>query len=288
MINAFDFVQRCPNPLPFANSLGYDGELFCDSGGYQLLKRTAAVPANEVLEIQRLLGGHFNAALDDSRDKAKNIRNLRAWLRYADRFPAFRVVPVVPYDAELSHLRTIAAMCPATKIVAIGKVAPTLGPLRRPDAFRRVLRSLRRIRDVFPQSHLHVFGVGGMATAILLFHLVDSVDSSSWIHEARYGRVRTFGGPTATVRTPAMARRFLRSSRTCQCPTCFEGCPSVVASEGIRGIVARSLHNAWVLMREVATLNESLAAGAFADFAEARVGKSPWHRSFLRYARALT
>src|SRR5207244_4511968 len=111
----------------------------------------------------------------------------------------FRVVPVVPYDTEPRHLRTIAAMCTAPTLVAIGKVAPTLGPLRRPDAFRRVLHNIRRIRDVFPQSQVHVFGVGGMATAILLFHLVDSVDSSSWIHDAVYGRVRTFGGATANV-----------------------------------------------------------------------------------------
>lgn len=287
MINAFDFVQRCSQSAAASKLANYHGELFCDSGGYQLLTRHALVQREDVLKIQHLLGGHLNAALDDSRDTTRHVRNLRTWLKYAERFPSFRVVPVVPYDADLRHLRTIAAMCSQAKVVAIGKVAPTLGPLRRQDGFRGVLRNLRRIRDVFPSSRLHVFGVGGIATAILLFHVVDSVDSSSWIHEARYGRMRRFGGATAAVGTPAAARRFLRFSRACDCPTCPSRHISLLTATGVRGIVARSLHNAWVMGREVAALNERVTAGAFGAYAEARLAMSPWHRSLVREVRAL-
>lgn len=277
MINAFDFWQRRGGKGHISEILGYKGETFCDSGGYQAMTRGERIRPECVIALQKSLGASLNAALDNNRDHRRHIWNFDRYMEELSR--GFSFVPVVPHDLPDRLIRRIALKYPDPPLVAIGKVVPSLFPLTNRANVLTVLENIRTIKRRFPSSRLHVFGLGGTTTAALFFYLVDSTDSVSWLHDARFGKVRVRNGGVARSTRNGSMLSFKRSA--CQCPSCLEARDQIFTARGVEGLSLRATHNAWVAMKEMEEINESLRNGDYDHLVRTRLGRSPWHRGLL-------
>jgi queuine/archaeosine tRNA-ribosyltransferase len=289
MISAFDFHLRNGEGTKASETLGFAGEIFCDSGGYQYISTTQSITSGQALQVQKQLGATLNAALDHPFDPRKHLEYFKFYLESSQSGEYFSFVPVVPQDLPAKFIREMAAAFPNPPLVAIGKIVPALFPLADHRKVERVLRNIHRIREFFPSAKIHALGVGGVTTAILLFHLVDSIDTSSWLHDARYGKMRLLGGGIAKSSQPGSRpnRMLLDNIEDCGCPGCKNYSVEILTKRGIEGMQARALHNAWVLLREQDRINQMIGGGVYQAYAASRAAKSTWHRNFYDLVKRL-
>jgi queuine/archaeosine tRNA-ribosyltransferase len=281
MINAFDFWDRGLNGGSASELLGFGGEIFCDSGGFQVLAGRKTLEASQVITLQRKLGASWNAALDDGKDFEKHLRNLDVYVRFSQDHPDFGFVPVIPIDLSERNLLKMKVMCPKAPVIAIGKVVPYLFPLKDSREILRALARVKHIKEVFPNSRIHVFGLGGIATAALFFSVADSVDSTAWIHDARFGKLRLLGGGVARNTRPRSIRTFRRRQKFCGCPSCRRYGARLIRTRGVTGVQLRAIHNAWVSLGEIRLLNKALRNRRYEEYVISRISRSPSHRSIL-------
>ncbi len=143
---------------------------------------------------------------------------------------------------------------------------------------------MKIVRDEFPRSFLHVFGVGGINTVISLFALgADSVDSVAWRIKAAYG----------AIQLPGISDRFLSarpgSQRTrkvlggdeaevladCRCPVCSEYDSIGWQKRRLDGsFTARTIHNGWTFLQEVRSFRAALLTGSGAAFLRKRLSST--------------
>jgi hypothetical protein len=167
--------------------------------------------------------------------------------------------------------------------IALGAMVPNL--LRAPKAlsYETVLENLVRVRAVFRDKAVHVFGIGGTATAHLAALLdIDSVDSSGWRNRAARGIVQLPGSGDRMVanlgtwrgRTPST--KEWSKLRRCRCPACaIRGLRGLKAS-GLRGFCNRATHNLWVLLEEATWLEKHLVADSYANNYRRRLDNSTY------------
>src|SRR5437868_6021889 len=93
MVNALHFWNRRKGLDKVSKLLGFAGEIFCDSGGYQVLMRSNPITVKRVIDIQSQLGASLNAALDNGLNPAQHLKNFKAYVVYAQDNPRFNFVP---------------------------------------------------------------------------------------------------------------------------------------------------------------------------------------------------
>ncbi len=288
MVNAYDFWNRRQQTQSVHRTLEFEGEIFCDSGGYQVLMQQRSLKAEDVLEVQLKLGADLNAVLDVGNEPGKHIRNLQIYQKKVPADQKARFVPVVPHDLPDHYLDRMVELCPTPKVVAIGKVVPSLYPLHYHDRILNVMRNIQRIKSKFPQSRIHIFGVGGVATAALFFVLADSTDSSAWLHDARFRKLRVFGGGVVRADRPSTHSRLGRLQENCLCPACKSEPSKMLSETGLNGLFLRAVHNAWVLKLELKALNKALSSEDprhYLHYLEQRLSVSSWHRGLFQRVR---
>src|SRR5690349_18014514 len=157
MINAFEFWDR-NQPIRSAKiMLKFKGEIFCDSGGYQVLSRNHDVSAQKVIELQARLGASLNAVLDNASNHRNHIKNFETYLNYAQTNPTLQIVPVVPHTLPKRYIRIMSELFPYPPMIAIGNVVPSLYPLSNQANLLSVLQNIQSIKEMFPRSRVHVF-----------------------------------------------------------------------------------------------------------------------------------
>ena len=175
-------------------------------------------------------------------------------------------------EAYLSAFQEHPALM-AKSSLALGGIVPNL--LRAPKALPhvRILAILSQVRRLFPEKHLHVFGIGGTATLHVAALLgMDSVDSSGWRNRAARGLVQLPGtGDRSVARLGNWRGRepsAVEWGKLAQCP-----CPACVTNglEGLRadkafGFSNRATHNLWVLLNEVELIERHLRIGDYQDW----------------------
>jgi tRNA-guanine family transglycosylase len=147
------------------------------------------------------------------------------------------------------------------------------------------LEIIKTVRAEFPETFLHVFGVGGTTTMHLMFALgVDSLDSIGWRLKAGYGAVQLPGlGDRFTGNRHRKSRTLLIEDEKakeallgCKCPVC---CDHTALGERLqaldRSFNNRALHNAWVFVQEVSAFRERVKADSVESFVSQRLQHSP-------------
>jgi hypothetical protein len=281
MINAYDFKIRRRRCDPFSRHYSYQGEVFCDSGGYQLLRSGIQIAASDIIRVQEKLRACLNAALDHPLDASQHLKYFEAYVAHRHTHPRFAFVPVIPHDLPKRTIERMAKLYPDPAMIAIGKVVPALFPLRDAQALRKVIENIFHIRACFPRSRVHIFGAGGITSTALLLLVADSVDSSSWLHDARYGKIRRAGGGFVDVHREDSVKRFLSEGSDCGCPICQSNHRRHFGPHRLHAFQARAVHNAWTLLREVEALNRCSELGEYVDALERRMRKSPWHATLF-------
>jgi len=286
MINALDFKERNQLIVPISQTINFKGEVFCDSGGFQLISRGISPNPLEILNIQRKLKADINAVLDNPNDPNKHLYYCKIYSKEATTERNMNFVPVIPVDLTFEYINKIKYLWPNPPKIAIGKVVPNLFPLKDQNKIINILKKIIKIKQYFPESEIHVFGLGGIATLIIFFHFIDSTDTSCWIHDARFSKLRMIGGGIIRPKRPKSMEAF-RKENLCGCPICQQYGNDILDIKGSKGFQLRAIHNAWVLNKEIELLNQNILSGKYYNYIFNRAGKSNWHKKILEKALTL-
>ncbi|ABL89150.1 conserved hypothetical protein [Pyrobaculum islandicum DSM 4184] len=197
MINAIE-IKRDPRRV-----LGYEGELWVDSGGYQILKRGLLLDVDKIAEIYRRVDAQLYLSLDippspeDPPDLAekKMRKSYQNWLKLR-KSVGDAVVPVLHVYRDPALFEKYLSLYRDAPALAIGAAVPyvliTRGVPRGSREY--ALRLIKRAREEY-RGPLHVLGMGSPSvTPILALLGVDSTDSATWRLKAAYGKVLLPGG----------------------------------------------------------------------------------------------
>jgi tRNA-guanine family transglycosylase len=131
--------------------------------------------------------------------------------------------------------------------------------------------AIELIKEFFPTSLLHVFGVGGTTSILPLYALgVDSVDSVAWRIKAAYGAVLLPGKSNRNITEKPYSKRRRKildlkekdSIIACQCPACrvTKTCEGKLRLLEL-SFRARAIHNAWVVSQEISDFRQAMSRG---------------------------
>lgn len=155
----------------------------------------------------------------------------------------------------------------------LGGLVPNL--LRTPNAAShdQILKSIRRVRQVFDDKKIHVFGIGGVSTIHVAALLgLDSVDSSGWRNRAARGIVQLPGRGDRMVTKLGTwnIRQLSRSERSeiegCACPACSRYGFAGLKAKKVQGFRCRAIHNLYILFQESKLIEQHLRRGDYADW----------------------
>jgi queuine/archaeosine tRNA-ribosyltransferase len=300
------YLRRSIGERGIKAHLGVEGPIMLDSGGFSISGITAPViDIDELISLYSGIDADVLAALDvpPSLNDSPAVRAVkwRRSLRYLDRLAVSladsRIMPVV-HGRDLSEIaracHDVRLRVSRPKTVALGGMVPFLrgamsreriGPRRSRGAQRPgvefVADALALCRSHFPESRIHVFGVGSPTTAIALIALgADSVDSLAWRRAAGYGTIFLPGCAERIVSVkarqrfsrPVLSVRDRRALQRCCCPVCQRH-PELKGRIGALGTsyVARAVHNVWTLMSEQDALRSARTTGELGRFLASRV-----------------
>ncbi|MEM1598997.1 MAG: tRNA-ribosyltransferase [Pyrobaculum sp.] len=197
MINALE-VRKDPRAV-----LGYEGELWIDSGGFQILRKGIDVDMDKIIQKYRDVDAQAYLALDvppspadGPHDAEKKMeKTYRNWekMRKALGDSVIPVLHVTPHPHLFFKYLEKYAEAPA---LAIGGAVPyvlvTRGVPRGSRAY--ALRLIKEARERY-RGRLHVLGLGSPSVTPLLEALgADSTDTATWRVKAAYGKVILPGG----------------------------------------------------------------------------------------------
>ena len=233
--------------------------VWVDSGGFQLLNgKMEELTVHEILEAQAKLKPDYAVMPDDPRSPRLSLKRYREALDLAPKLGLrAELVPVVhtTWKREMLH-----SLCEELdfEVLAVGGVAPGLSRPFRISAAKALIRFIWKLKSIMKrEAALHVLGVGGPSLIPALAALgIDSLDTASWIHDARYGVVRV-GAKAFTVKVRGRDRLpRLLSYPDCRCPICREG-PEALRKTGLEGLRARAVHNAFNLLEMCQVVSRS-------------------------------
>ncbi len=195
LINALE-VRKNPRA-----ALSYEGELWIDSGGYQILRKNLNIDVRDIQNIYREIDAQLYFALDvppspqDSPAVAKKKfeKTYRNWLKMSKKL---EVVPVLHIYREMGMFMKYLEKYLDAPALAIGGAVPYVLTTRGvPRGSRQMALSLIAEARRSYRGHLHVFGLGSPSiTPILRAIGVDSTDTATWRLKAAYGKVILPGG----------------------------------------------------------------------------------------------
>jgi len=200
MVNAYELLRRGVRG-GVKGVLGYDGEVWVDSGGYQFMRRGVVPRIDDVVRVyEESWDARYYLSLDypplPTDDEAVLRAKLKATLRSYEvlrrRFD--NVVPVVHYHWSGGCVEWVLDRNP--EVIAIGALVPYVLVSRGvPGRSRfRAMEFIAKVRGVF-RGRIHVLGLGSPVLNPILESLgVDSTDTSTWRVKAAYGKVILPGG----------------------------------------------------------------------------------------------
>ena len=284
--------------------LKHDKLIMMDSGGFLFQKKDkVGINAEVILEIYENVKPDIGVILDHPLDPSKDDNiNHKRWLKtlkntkfMLENSTEIALLPVVHgYTREqlknaCKELKRL--VCP--KVIGIGSLVPLITSPNYGVAKEFVIDAIRIVREEFPNSFLHVFGIGGTTTMHLMFSLgVDSVDSMSWRLKAAYGAIQLPGVGDRFISPPKRRKRISELEQKllakCLCPIC-KGKTIEERKENFDNLnpstyQKRAIHNAYVFKEEEKEFREQLKNGEVKEFVEERLKHTPF-LSMFKYAK---
>jgi queuine/archaeosine tRNA-ribosyltransferase len=331
MLNAFDFLLgrvslKKIRARGLKTYLDYDGPIFMDSGGFLLqAKEQFGIGPKEILALYSDLSPDLAAVLDyPLRPASTASANGKRWLstlrNTVEMLSGASQVPLVPvvHGYTLKDLETsckqIETHMGTPRAIALGSLVPLIKGMfvkgrfwkQLPKSARTnsddlgnfanlffVVEAVRLVRNYFPKSFFHVFGVGSTTTMHALFYLgVDSVDTTGWRLKAAHGAIQLPGHGDLFVkcrRSASKTRKRINHKQLdllnqCRCPVCRANEPDTRQKALGNSFQARATHNAWVFIQEAARFRSAQRDGRITVFTKRRLRGSLRYSAMLEYA----
>lgn len=305
MINAFDILPyRSRLELAVGNGLpdflGYHGPIMLDSGGFLYL-RFAKHPytPTDLMSFYERADVDIAVALDcPSPPTLSSSARVKRWIRTAQYFRLMHennghveLMPVLHGTStrEIDRAADDVEALGTPTMVGIGSLVPVLRCTKgSAEGLRTVFDIVKRVRDRFPKSFVHAFGVGSVLMARTFWLLgVDSIDSNSWKLKAAFGHILLPGrGERRPLREDPRHPRLSWEERTllakCRCPVCVRLGPRQRLAILDQSFRSRAIHNAWAVQQDAKRFRQDLASGLARERTLALMNQSPRYRPYIR------
>lgn len=260
-----------------------------DSGGYYFQKEDKInIKVELITEIENKAKPDIGVALDyplnpqKPEDFNRRIKlsqeNIRKMSQIAE-FPMIRVI----HGFDENTIRKSSKDINDSHMIGIGSQVAMLYPFRI-NKVKHVIDIVCWVRKNFPNSFIHVFGLGSPKLMPLMFYIgVDSTDAKTWLWKGVRHMIFYHGSVYVTKKgTKSWTPLYKGKNYECECPVCRE-----YGFEGLVGEKAwkrRALHNAWQCQREIEIIRKKIEENKYEDFVEKRFRGTPLF-SLFKYAK---
>ncbi len=258
--------------------LAYDGALMTDSGGYQVLEYGSVEVSNiQIAEFQVGIGSDLAVTLDRPTGYSRSVRHarstttqsLKSAIETITEFGDSDTTWVGPIQGGLfPRLISMASrrlVNAGFRFLALGSPTPVMENYHFDELVNMILAARRNMPYSMP---LHLFGAGHPLTMALSVALgSDTFDSASYILFARQGRYMTERGILNVNEMEYLP---------CSCPACNSTSPNEL--KGLTGeerIITLSLHNLYLLRKEMMNCRQAISEGRLWDVVEERAAAHP-------------
>lgn len=295
--------------------LGFKKFIMLDSGGYKFQKKEKMdTTPSEILKVYEFLEPELGVVLDYPFDPSKSEKeNYLRWKKTLENTSEMLSADIEVPLMCVVHGYTpegIAKACKDIKdifssnpnFLGIGSLVPLLlhknsrkvTEINGKDAKYIAIDAIKKVRNEFPDSFLHVFGVGGATTMHTLFAIgVDSIDSIGWRLKAGFGAIQLpgVGDRFVTDQGESKRRRKLDKEEEkllskCECPICKDKSlkeqKKLLNNEYSDTFFNRAIHNAHVFKKEEKMFKMHLLKEDEKKFAFDRLYNSPY-KKLLKY-----
>lgn len=288
--------------------LDHGGLAMIDSGGF-LFQRKEIMDVNpaEITELYSKAKPDIGVVLDHPLNpSADSTENKKRWLKTLQNTEFMcnngREVLLMPVVHGYS-IKELKGACREVKkvsnpeiIIGIGSLVPLIRNVSALNKFKNgtmnyLIDAIKTVRQEFPRTFFHVFGVGGTTTMHLMFSLgVDSIDSMGWRTKAGHGAIQLPGigdkfispGP----RRVGLSKNEEEVLERCKCPICKDKTPRQIKRLLDNGknngtFKNRAIHNAWVFKQENDLAKRLISRGKYHSFTLNRLSRSPLKKYFI-------
>jgi len=233
---------------PLKPKFGIRGALMLDSGGFMMMTNPEeSLSVESIVKIYKNTDADLCVSLDfppgileASADRLKKYNQTERNLKFLySEFGPSKLIPVV-HGRSLteveSNIEAIMKVSTQWPFIGLGGIVPLLKQKNRgslPDgrhAKEHIRSMIYSCKTAFPESKLHVFGVGSPATILALMGMgADSVDSVGWRFAANFGNIYLPGTPARFPTKEIIHKRHGRLAlskadldllQQCKCPIC--------------------------------------------------------------------
>lgn len=300
MVNAYDILIKpklydkiCKKGIH--KFLDFNGLIMMDSGGFIFQKKEKLdIEPSQIIELYEKSKPDIGVVLDHPLSIQNSIKdNKKRWKKTLQNTDfmlknngEISLMPVI-HGYTIKDLKKacdeIKKINENPKFIGLGSLVPLLFNMKGSNKLKfnncrnYVIDATRFVREEFPNSLLHTFGVGSTKTMHLMYSLgVDSLDSTGWRLKAAYGNIQLPGVSDRNPTDRNNGRASLNQDEKkilnkCECPTCKNKSldEKILSLDG--PFSPRAMHNAWVYKKELEYYIKHLDDGDIKAFTEKRL-----------------
>ncbi|MFQ6089302.1 MAG: tRNA-guanine transglycosylase, partial [Candidatus Methanofastidiosia archaeon] len=249
--------------------------IMMDSGGYYFLKEDRIdVDAKYVVEIQNKAKPDIGVSLDfplnpnNPEDFERRIKLTGKNIKEMSKFAEFPMIRVIHGFDEIS-LKKSSKYIDDKHLIGVGSQVAMLYPFRV-NKVKHVIDVVCWVRKNFPDSFIHVFGLGSPRLMPLMFFIgADSTDAKTWLWKGVRHMIFYQGNVYVIKKgTKSWTPLYEGKDYECDCPVCKEyGFNELLGEKAWK---RRALHNAWECQREIEIIRKKIKDNEYEEFIEKR------------------
>ena len=311
--NVYNQMKDSKNLNSFLK-INHKTSIMLDSGGFLFQKRNEMnVNCREILNLYHNLNPDLGVVLDHpfSPELSIHENQIKRWTKTIKNTDIMLnecngnvIIPVIHgyTDNQIKgNWKEVNKILEETNIankkklvIGIGSLVPLIMTSNGAKKGKeKIVDLILRLRSLVPNAHIHVFGIGGATTAMIMFYLgIDSLDSVGWRLKAAKGAIQLPGVSDRFVNPPSNRTKLSESDEDildeCDCPICknhdLEKKKGNFDTKISRNFINRAIHNAWVYQEEIKECRKAIKNCIFEEFIEKRLKKSGLKNMF-EYAK---
>jgi len=245
-------------------------KLYIDNGAFSFVKSGKFPNVEEYIAFIEKIKPYWYPIPADfiphpSETKEVQFEKFLKTMEYNKKYMDKGYTPVIHagifFEKFISEIKKID---PTPPKLAIGGLVPHM-LLSKNGSRDIVIETLKNIRKEFPNTEIHVFGIGGITTVYLLkLTSIDTFDTIGWRIRAAWGIIQIPGKGERQI-VPKDKNKGWKIAypdkedweilNKCKCPICKQAKHNLLQKKDFSGFEARAIHNLYVISQEVKKIN---------------------------------